>query len=56
MVPLQRRMLDLDLLTPLEVAWVDDYHAEVRDATLPHMTTDEGREWLLGATRRVAEG
>lgn len=33
MVPMCRRLLDPTLLTPRERAWLDAYHAEVREKT-----------------------
>ena len=31
LVPIDRRLIDPALLTPAEVAWIDDYHARVRE-------------------------
>lgn len=35
--PLDRRLVDKSLLTPTEIAWWDDYHAEVRRILAPRL-------------------
>lgn len=30
LVPIQTKMVDASLMSPQEVAWLDNYHAEVR--------------------------
>ncbi|EFH12817.1 aminopeptidase P family protein [Teichococcus cervicalis] len=50
LVPYDRRLIDLGLLTPAERNWVDAYHARV----LAEIATDlepETRAWLEGACR-----
>ncbi|WP_394730434.1 aminopeptidase P family protein [Altererythrobacter sp. GH1-8] len=44
-VPLDRRLIDRDLLTPTEIAWVDSYHAEVRKLLAPRLS-GEDLAWL----------
>ncbi|MEL7198061.1 MAG: aminopeptidase P family protein [Pseudomonadota bacterium] len=44
-VPLDRRLIDKSLLTPSEIAWVDDYHREVRDLLVPQLE-GEDRAWV----------
>lgn len=43
--PLDRRLVDKALLTPAEVAWWDDYHAEVRRILSPRLDGDD-LAWL----------
>ncbi len=40
-VPLDRRLIDKALLTAEEVAWVDAYHAQVREVLSPRLTGDD---------------
>lgn len=40
-VPLDRKLIDTGLLTAEEVAWVDGYHAQVRDVLRPRLTGDD---------------
>ncbi|AUX68670.1 X-Pro aminopeptidase [Porphyrobacter sp. HT-58-2] len=40
-VPLDRRLIDKSLLTAEEVAWVDAYHAQVREVLRPRLTGDD---------------
>jgi len=49
-VPIQRKLLDLRLLSSKEVEWLDTYHEEVREKVGPLLTTDRARAWLESAT------
>lgn len=57
MVPLCRRLLNLALLTPPELDWINAYHAEVRQKTEPFFDgDDEGkrtRKWLERETEKL---
>ncbi|MEL7190715.1 MAG: aminopeptidase family protein P, partial [Pseudomonadota bacterium] len=44
-VPLDRRLIDKSLLTPSEIAWVDDYHSQVRELLVPQLE-GEDRAWV----------
>ena len=37
-------------MTPVEIAWVDKYHREIRERVGPLMITERGRKWLEAAT------
>jgi Xaa-Pro aminopeptidase len=50
--PIDTRCLDMTLLHPHEVQWLNDYHATVRERLLPHVT-GAAREWLELRTRAV---
>ena len=50
--PIDTRCLDMALLHPHEVQWLNDYHATVRERLLPHVT-GAAREWLELRTRAV---
>ena len=47
--PLDRRLIDLGLMTPEEQAWVDDYHAQVAALVRPQLD-GEAAEWLQAET------
>jgi Xaa-Pro aminopeptidase len=47
--PLDRRLIDLNLLTPEERAWVDGYHAQVAALIGPQLDGDAA-EWLRAET------
>ncbi len=53
MAPIHRALIDLHLLTPAELAWLDDYHARVRTRILP-LLEGEVADWLLKATEPLA--
>ena len=50
--PIDTRCLDLSLLQPHEVQWLNDYHAQVRERLAPHVN-GAAREWLELRTRAV---
>jgi len=52
-VPFDIRLIDTDLLTPAELAWIDNYHAWVRQSLWPDLGEKE-RVWLEQATRSLA--
>lgn len=55
LVPLDRRLIDLALLTSDERAWVDSYHTRVR-AELGDMMPDAAtRDWLITNTAPLAD-
>lgn len=48
LVPIDLRLIETKLLIAGEVAWLNAYHARVRDAIGPHLVAD--RKWLDAAT------
>lgn len=55
-VPIQTKLVDATLLSPKELAWLNAYHAEVREKLSGPMerTGDvEALQWLEEATREV---
>ncbi|AYO81362.1 aminopeptidase P family protein [Methylobacterium brachiatum] len=54
LAPYDRRLIRPDLLAPEERAWIDAYHARVRD-TLAPLLDAETRGWLDRATAPLAE-
>ena len=55
LAPIDRSLIDVDLLTPAEVAWVDAYHARVLSEIGPQLD-DGDRVWLKDATRTLGAG
>jgi Xaa-Pro aminopeptidase len=49
LAPIDRRLIERDLLAEGEIAWLDAYHAEVRAALTP-LVDDATRAWLAAAT------
>lgn len=49
LAPYDRRLIDVALLEPGERAWIDAYHARVREALSP-LVDEETRGWLERAT------
>ena len=52
LAPIDRALIDADLLSEYERYWLNAYHARVR-ATLSPLLTDEVRTWLEEATSEV---
>lgn len=50
--PYQRKLMDLSLLTPEEVEWVNTYHSNCRDVLAPYMDEHE-MAWLRRATEPI---
>ena len=48
-VPFDTRLIDTDLLSVQELAWINDYHTWVRQALRPHLG-EQDCEWLEQAT------
>ena len=44
--PIDTRLLDLSLLDATELAWLDDYHATVRERLAPLLDDAVDRAWL----------
>lgn len=49
LVPVDRNLIDISLLSPAEIKWIDDYHGHVWDQLRDHLSPDE-RQWLRNAT------
>ncbi|WOI52254.1 aminopeptidase P family protein [Parvularcula sp. LCG005] len=52
MAPLERELINKDLLTDAELAWVNNYHAQVREA-LTSLLPDETAAWLQQRTAAI---
>jgi Xaa-Pro aminopeptidase len=50
LAPIDRALIDPTLLTPAEIAWLDAYHARVREAIAPRLDSATAA-WLAEATR-----
>ena len=52
--PFDRNLFDLSIMTAEEIAWVDSYHAKVRELLSPALDTDAERAWLAMHTLPLA--
>jgi Xaa-Pro aminopeptidase len=50
LAPIERRLIERKLLTDEEAAWLDAYHARVRETLSPELDA-ETADWLAAATR-----
>jgi Xaa-Pro aminopeptidase len=53
LAPIDRTLIEPGLLRPEEIAWLDSYHARVREELSP-LVDEATRRWLEEATRPVA--
>ncbi|HUN95989.1 MAG TPA: aminopeptidase P family protein [Bradyrhizobium sp.] len=49
LAPIDRRLIDVGMLSAQELAWLNDYHARVRSEVRPHVD-DDTKAWLDAAT------
>jgi Xaa-Pro aminopeptidase len=52
LAPIDRRLIDVALLTPAEQGWLNDYHSRVMDAVGDALAGDDKR-WLAAATKAL---
>ena len=52
LAPFDRALIDRALLTESEIAWLDSYHARVRE-TLSPLVDSETAAWLKDATKAI---
>ena len=52
LVPIDRRLIDAEMLTKPERLWLDDYHARVRQALRP-LADEATARWLMEATEPI---
>ncbi len=50
LAPIDRRLIERDLLTATEIAWLDGYHARVGNSLAP-LVDAQTRTWLDAATQ-----
>ena len=55
LAPFDRRLIEMGLLSSAETAWIDAYHARVRDTLAPDLDA-ETRAWCEAATRPLGAG
>lgn len=54
-VPIDRSLINIDLLWPSELAWIDSYHAKTAEMIGPQLE-EAALQWLLAATRSIGAG
>ncbi|KUJ82655.1 aminopeptidase P family protein [Microbulbifer flavimaris] len=52
LAPIERKLIDKLLLTPMELEWLNDYHQRVRE-TLTPLVNERTRTWLQQATEKI---
>lgn len=52
-VPFDLKAIERSMLTEEEIAWLNDYHQQVRQAVLPYLEDDGERAYVLEATEAI---
>lgn len=52
--PFDRNLFQLEIMTPDEIKWVDDYHKQVRDRLTPLLSAEEAA-WLASKTEPLGK-
>jgi Xaa-Pro aminopeptidase len=55
LVPIDRRLIEMTMLSYDEISWIEIYHAKVAAALMP-LVDDETRPWLAAATLPLGQG
>lgn len=50
--PIDKSLMDLSIMTPAEIKWINDYHQTVRQRLTPLLTPEEA-EWLADKTSPI---
>lgn len=53
LAPIDRALIEIDMLSQEERRWLDEYHRRVRETVSPHLE-EEDRAWLVSATAPVS--
>jgi len=53
MVPIDTRLIDVSLMTEMELIWLNDYHARILKVLSVNLEEDEVSRWLVRATRSI---
>jgi Xaa-Pro aminopeptidase len=51
--PIDTSPIEMSLLTPVEKAWLNNYHQHVRSRLLPLLSEKDDAEWLIDATKEI---
>ncbi|QIL91537.1 M24 family metallopeptidase [Microbulbifer sp. SH-1] len=54
MAPIERQLVDPELLADSELIWLNRYHATVRETLLP-LVSEQTRNWLVAATEPLSK-
>jgi Xaa-Pro aminopeptidase len=52
LAPIDRKLIEVSLLSPAEIEWVNHYHGRVKAALQP-LLDDTAAKWLIEATATV---
>ena len=45
-IPIQKKMIVIELLSDIELKWLNDYHQEIKEKVTPYLTSIESKSWL----------
>jgi Xaa-Pro aminopeptidase len=53
MIPIQKKLMNVALLTSSEISWINNYHAKVRDNIGSQLRSEKAKAWLFDATSPI---
>ena len=54
LIPIQKDLIDLSLMSPVELDWIDNYHAEVLSKIGPRLEDgSDAKQWLVEACSKI---
>ena len=53
LIPIQKKLIDWNLMAPKDIAWLNEYHAQVWERVSPRVEDEETKAWLRDATKPV---
>jgi len=53
LVPIDKKLMQLSLLTQNEIEWIDNYHRTVYETLIPYMKLDYEIDYLKNATSPI---
>ena len=52
LAPIDHSLIEISLLSPTEIEWINSYHQKVRDTLLP-LVDEQTKAWLIAASERI---
>ena len=46
MIPIQKKMIMIELLSDIEIQWLNNYHKLINEKVTPYLTSIESKLWL----------
>jgi Xaa-Pro aminopeptidase len=54
-IPIQKKLIKVELLMDEELQWLNDYHVQVRDKVMPLIKNERTKLWLIENTSIIVK-